>query len=55
MNEWVTKQFKGGGKFRVYDIEKANAMLQTQGYLAEVGAIDALHRTLSAHAEISEV
>ena len=37
MEEWVTKQINGGSKFRVYDIEKANAMLQTHGYLAEVG------------------
>ena len=31
-------QIDGGSKFRVYDIEKANALLQTEGYLAEVGA-----------------
>lgn len=37
MSEWVSKQIAGGCKFRVYDIEKANAMLQTEGYLAEVG------------------
>ena len=37
MKEWVAQQIEGGCKFRVYDIEKANAMLQTEGYLAEVG------------------
>lgn len=37
MADWVGKQIKGGCKFRVYDIGKANAMLQTHGYLAAVG------------------
>lgn len=37
LGEWVSQQIDGGCKFRVYDIEKANAMLQTEGYLAEVG------------------
>ena len=37
VREWVKDQIASGCKFRVYDIEKANAMLQTQGYLAAVG------------------
>lgn len=36
--EWVGQQIDGGSKFRIYDIEKTTAMLQTEGYLAEVGA-----------------
>lgn len=38
MKDWVETQINGGSMFRVYDIEKANALLQTQGYLAAVGA-----------------
>lgn len=37
MNVWIEQQIKGGSKFRVYDVKKANALLQTQGYLASVG------------------
>ena len=37
MKEWVSDQIKSGGKFKLYNIKKANAMLQTQGYLAAVG------------------
>ena len=36
--QWIGQQIDGGSKFRVYDIEKTTAMLQTEGYLAEVGA-----------------
>ena len=35
--EWIGQQIDGGGKFRIYDKEKATAFLQTHGYLAEVG------------------
>lgn len=35
--KWIGQQIDGGGKFRIYDKEKATAFLQTEGYLAEVG------------------
>lgn len=38
VGEWVADQINSGAKFRIYDVEKTIAMLQTEGYLAEVGA-----------------
>lgn len=38
VKEWVADQINSGAKFRIYDAEKTITMLQTQGYLAAVGA-----------------
>ena len=37
VREWIEKQIAGGSKFKVYDINKTNESLQTEGYLAKVG------------------
>ena len=41
LSEWLEDQISAGKKFHVYDIKKANTILQTEGYLAEVGEQDA--------------
>lgn len=37
VSDWVKTQIDGGSRFKVYDINKTNEILQTHGYLAEVG------------------